>query len=139
MPRANGINADVFAAKLRELSGNVAAVARFFGVTRQSADKYMRRRPSLLKIAGECRETMRDNAESALYNAVLAGEPWAVMFFLRTQAKSRGYVERTEVTGQDGRPIEEVVEVVIHSRAEAETLLPFINRANGLLDGPSNN
>ena len=27
---------------------------------------------------------------------------WAVQFRLRTKAKHRGYVERTEVTGKDG-------------------------------------
>ena len=32
----------------------------------------------------------------------MAGESWAVQFRLRTKAKHRGYVERTEVTGQDG-------------------------------------
>jgi hypothetical protein len=133
------IKADVFATKLRELSGNVAAVARYFGVSRQAADQYMRRHRRLRKVANDCREVMRDNVESALYNAALAGEPWAVMFFLRTQAKERGYVERTELTGQEGRPIEEVVEVVVHSRVEAETLLPFINRTNGFLGGGSNN
>jgi len=29
----------------------------------------------------------------------------AVMFYLKTKAKHRGYVERTEITGDEGRPI----------------------------------
>jgi hypothetical protein len=38
---------------------------------------------------------MLDNVESALYTAALAGEAWAVCFFLKTQGKARGYVERS--------------------------------------------
>jgi hypothetical protein len=39
---------------------------------------------------------MKDNAESSLYRAVLDGEPWAVCFYCKTQAKDRGYTERVE-------------------------------------------
>jgi hypothetical protein len=38
-----------------------------------------------------------DTAELALLQAVLRGEAWAVCFTLKTQAKHRGYVERSEV------------------------------------------
>jgi hypothetical protein len=40
---------------------------------------------------------MIDNVESVLYSKALAGEAWAVCFFLKTQAKHRGYVERQEL------------------------------------------
>jgi hypothetical protein len=50
---------------------------------------------------------MKDNAESALYSAVLGGEAWAVCFYLKTQAKDRGYVERQEMTGKDGGAIQQ--------------------------------
>jgi hypothetical protein len=91
--------------KLRELSGNAAAVGRAFGVTRSAVCHYIERHPSLRGVARECRETMKDHAESALYKAVLAGEGWAVCFYLKTQAKDRGYVERTQLEGGE-RPLE---------------------------------
>jgi|SRR5215471_11591098 len=87
--------------KLRKLSGNQAAVARCFSVTRSAVCHYIQRHPSLVAVAREARETMTDNAESALYKAVLAGEAWAVCFYLKTQAKDRGYVEKTVVEGGD--------------------------------------
>jgi hypothetical protein len=45
---------------------------------------------------------MLDNAETALYDDALNGNTTALIFFLKTQGKSRGYTERQELTGADG-------------------------------------
>lgn len=52
-----------------------------------------------------------DKAELKLEQAVMSGEPWAVQFSLKTIGKKRGYVERQEITGEDGNPIT-VVEII---------------------------
>jgi hypothetical protein len=99
--------------KLREFNGNFAAVARAVGVGRTAVCNFVRRRPQLQEVAKECREEMKDNAESALYRAVINGEAWAVCFYLKTQAKDRGYIERTEhdLRGEvRQRVVEEVVD-----------------------------
>lgn len=87
---------DPVKAALLDLSGNTAAVARQFGVSRQAVQKFIEKH-GLREIAIEAKETMKDHVESALYRAALAGEAWAVCFFLKTQAKDRGYVERVAV------------------------------------------
>ena len=46
-----------------------------------------------------------DKAELKLEQAVMNGEPWAVTLTLKSLGKSRGYVERQEVTGADGKPM----------------------------------
>jgi predicted transcriptional regulator len=124
------LSSERVAEKLRELHGNLAAVGRCFGVTRSAVYNYIRRRPSLQAICEEARETLKDNAESVLYRSVLAGESWAVCFFLRTQARDRGYVERQEMTGEAGGPIKHVVETVVRSRAEAKDLLAALADQN---------
>lgn len=52
--------------------------------------------------------------EGAEYQTIVDGSPVtlkdkpspaAVIFFLKTQGKKRGYIERTEITGEDGGPI----------------------------------
>lgn len=91
--------------KLRELNGNMAAAARHFGVTRAAVWKLVQNHPSLKAAQLDSREGMKDNAESSLYRAVLAGEAWAVCFFLKTQAKDRGYIEQLAVAGPDGGAI----------------------------------
>jgi hypothetical protein len=86
----------LMAAKLREVHGNIAAAGRHFGVNRTAAWRFVHKHPSLVEILHECRETMKDMAESVLYRQVLDGVEGQVRFFLSAQAKDRGYVNRTE-------------------------------------------
>lgn len=109
------LTAEPTIAAIRDLHGNLSAVAKQLGVCRQTLYVFIDRHPSVQAVVAESRETMLDNAESALYRAVLGGEAWAVCFFLKCQGKSRGYVERQEVTGADGgalalRITEEIVD-----------------------------
>lgn len=95
-------------AKLRELHGNVSATAQSFGVARQSMIEFIQRH-GLQSVVDDARESMVDIAETMLKKAVLEGKPWAVGLTLKTLGRRRGYVERQEVTGKDGEPIEHKV------------------------------
>lgn len=88
------LDPELVAAALAEMQGNVAAVAKRFGVDRTSVRDLIGRRPALTRVCQDAREGMLDHAESALYRAVVAGEAWAVCFFLKTQGRGRGYVEK---------------------------------------------
>ena len=96
------LDPELVAAALAELQGNVVAVAKRFGVHRSSVSELIAKRPALQRVVRDAREGMKDNAESSLYRAVLAGEAWAVCFFLKTQAKDRGYIERQEIRQEVG-------------------------------------
>lgn len=88
------LDPELVAAALSDLQGNVAAVAKRFGVDRSAVAHLIAKRPSLQRVCKDAREGMLDHGESALYRAVIAGEAWAVCFFLKTQGKARGYIER---------------------------------------------
>ena len=105
------LNAEQVIALIGEYKGNLAHVARSLRVSRPTLYKFVKSKPTVAEALQDARETMTDNVESALYTAALNGEAWAVCFYLKTQAKDRGYVERQEVTGADG-PIELVVRYV---------------------------
>jgi hypothetical protein len=51
----------------------------------------------------EIREVNIDFVESKLMELINKGQPSAIIFFLKCQGKERGYVERLENTGKDGR------------------------------------
>lgn len=91
--------------QLREKRGNIAAVARALGSTRQTVYDKIKKYPKLQATLKETRETMLDNAETTLYDEALNGNITALIFFLKTQGKSRGYTERTEVQHDGGLKI----------------------------------
>jgi len=80
-----------------EMMGNVSMVARTLNVSRTTLYNYINSHSTVKAKLDEAREKMIDNVESVLYSKALAGEAWAVCFFLKTQAKHRGYVERQEL------------------------------------------
>ena len=100
--------------KITEKRGNLSAVARSFGRSRTWLyntlnDKY----PELWAIVEEARESLIDDAESELQKQMLKkGNIAALIFFLKTQGKSRGYVERQELTGADGDKLKVEVEYI---------------------------
>lgn len=106
------LDPELVAAALADLQGNVSAVGKRFGVDRTSVRDLIEKRPALQKICHDAREGMLDNAESSLYRAVIAGEAWAVCFFLKTQGRSRGYDEN-EALREMQKEIRALREIVI--------------------------
>ena len=98
----NELTAEAVINKIKEMHGNVSSVARAFKMSRQTLYKYINDHPTVQAALDESRETMIDNVESKLYSKALAGDTTSMIFFLKTQGKARGYVERQEVTGKDG-------------------------------------
>lgn len=78
--------------------GNVAAIARHLGCNRSTVWNRCNESPTLMAALEDARQGMLDNAESVLYKKVLDGDMTAVIFFLKTQGRNRGYVERQEIT-----------------------------------------
>ena len=87
--------------------GNLSVVSRALHVSRQTVYKFLSTHPTVQDALDEARERMIDNVESALYNQALGDNVTAQIFFLKTQGKKRGYVERQEheLSGPDGKPI----------------------------------
>lgn len=87
--------ADVMAA-IRKRRGKLYLAAADLRITPQTLRNYMRRWPDVRKAVAEAKGKMLDVAESKLLTAIEKGQPWAICFYLKCQAKQRGYVERTE-------------------------------------------
>jgi hypothetical protein len=47
-----------------------------------------------------------DTAESALFNQIKEGNVTSIIFYLKTKGRRRGYVERQEISGPDGGPVQ---------------------------------
>ncbi len=99
------ITTDALIKLIDDTSGNLSVVARALNVNRSTVYRFMEKHPTVKQALDEAREKMIDNVESKLYSKALDGDTTAMIFFLKTQGKSRGYVERQEVTGADGKPV----------------------------------
>ena len=74
-------------------------------VTPDTVRNYERRYPTVAAAIQEAREATTDTAESALYDAILERQPWAVTFYLKTQGRNRGYGDRVELAGDQASPL----------------------------------
>ena len=106
-------------AALRETKGMVYLAAKRLGCEAQTIYNYRDRYPAVRAEMEQQDGEVDDAAEMKLYQAIIAGEPWAVQFRLRTKGKGRGYVERVEqdIRGKDGGPVQ--FQVFDHTAATA--------------------
>ena len=89
---------------IRRHDGNLTAIAREADCVRQTVYAGIERY-GLSEVLDEVRETLVDVAEQSLHELVRERHPSAIFFYLKTQGKRRGYVERSEQTGGDSRRV----------------------------------
>ena len=75
---------------------------------------YLDRHPSLASALEEIKDANLDIAEAELLKQIHAGNMTAIIFYLKTKGRERGYAERRELTGPDGGPLEMRGEVVLY-------------------------
>ena len=98
--------AEQVAGAIRETRGLVTLAAQRLDCSPDTVRNYAKRYVSVAQALRDEREKMTDLAELSLYNAIQNRDAWAVCFYLKTQGKDRGYVERQEHTGANGGPLQ---------------------------------
>jgi len=103
---ASVTNAKIIEA-LRESRGLVMVAARKLGISRQQIYRRIKDSDEVRAAIEEARDFTTDTAEAALFKKIAEGEAWAICFYLKTQGKDRGYVERQqhEHSGPEGEPL----------------------------------
>lgn len=97
---------------LTTCGGFVSVAARRLGCTFQTIYNYRDRYKEVRQALLDIREGQKDFAEGKLLENIKKGKETSLIFYLKTQAVDRGYVERHEITGLSGEPIE--VKMVEH-------------------------
>ena len=77
----------------------VYLAAKRLGCEAQTIYNYRDRYPAVRAEMEQQDGEVNDAAEMKLYQAIMAGESWAVQFRLRTKARNRGYGDAVELTG----------------------------------------
>jgi len=90
---------------LHRTHGMIFLAAKEIGCAPVTIYRHAAKDKKIQDIIDSYRGQLIDKAELKLEQAVLNGEPWALNLTLKTIGKSRGYVERQEVTGAEGNDI----------------------------------
>lgn len=89
---------------LRKSGGVVSHAAEALGVGRSTLTRRLEAERGLRDVREDVKAETLDLAESTLVKAIKAGNLQAVIFYLRTQGRERGYVERSELGGTPDAP-----------------------------------
>jgi predicted transcriptional regulator len=80
---------------ISQAMGNLTIVAKSLGVSRTAVFNWVQEY-ELKGIVEEARENRLDFVESALDNRIKKGDTTAIIFFLKTQGRGRGYAEQSQ-------------------------------------------
>lgn len=90
---------------LHAVKGAVYLAAKKLGCSHQTVYNYIDRHPTVREVYEYYDGELVDIAELALRRAVSDGAGWAVKYTLSTKGKERGYTERQEFAGVEGKPL----------------------------------
>lgn len=76
--------------------GNISATCRKVNISRETFYRYKREDPVFAERIHEINESNLDFAESVLLKNIREGKEASLIFYLKTQGKERGYVEKVE-------------------------------------------
>lgn len=85
--------------------GIVTTACKQADVGRTTYYQWLREDPEFKKAVADIKEVALDFAESQLHKQIQEGNTTATIFFLKTQGKSRGYVERQEIEMAEKKPL----------------------------------
>jgi hypothetical protein len=92
--------------------GNISIVAKSFDVARTTVMNWIKE-DGIDDVVQHARDGLLDLAENKIAQKIAEGDTACIIFFLKTQGKKRGYIERQELTGSDDKPLFSGVEVTI--------------------------
>lgn len=74
-------------------AGNLSLCAKAVGIDRRTLDRWRKKYPELDSMMRDAEESLIDLTESRLMQAINDGNLTAIIFYLKTKGKSRGYIE----------------------------------------------
>jgi hypothetical protein len=105
MAKRETLTAAQVAAALTETSGLAYLAAEKLKVSARTVYNYAEKYPLVKEALNHQKGKRLDVTEGKLWQAVLDGEAWAICFYLKTQGKDRGYIERMVHAGDPASPI----------------------------------
>jgi len=97
-PENNKFTAEQVIEAIYKANGIMATTAKILGCSRQTVYNYIQRYKTVANAYNDASEIVLDFAENELLKQIQAGNITAIIYFLKTKGKHRGYVERQEIS-----------------------------------------
>ena len=78
-------------------TNNISVACAKAGISRVTFYEWINKSNEFAQKVDEAKEALIDFAESQLFENIKEGKETSLIFFLKTQAKSRGYIEKSQV------------------------------------------
>ncbi len=98
----------------------VASTCRKVGISTVTFYNWYNEDSNFAEKIDEIRELAKDAVESKIYKKIDEGDTTMLIFYAKTKMKDRGYVERQEVTGADGKNLIEQQAVDLSTLTEEQ-------------------
>ena len=82
---------------IEKAGGFISVACKSLGCTRMTVYNYMEKYPELKEVVSDIREHYLDIAEATLIQKIKKGNTPELLFYLKTQGKNRGYVEKQQI------------------------------------------
>lgn len=102
---AEKFTAAEMAEAIKKGKGILSAAATALGCVRQTVAAYIERYPTVKAAYEDAKESTIDFVESRLLKNIEGGDTTAIIFFLKTQGKARGYTEQHYIKVDGDVPI----------------------------------
>lgn len=106
METGNGLTAAKMIDAIEQSNGFVSKACSILKCSRAHFYVKLKDFPTVQQAMEDVREKRHDFVESKMMKRIEAEDTTMIIFYLKTQCKGRGYVERHEVTGADNGPVE---------------------------------
>lgn len=91
--RYKDIGFDKVATAYKKAAGNLSLCAESLGIDRRTLDRWRKKYPELHSMMTDVEEGLLGLCESRLLQEINGGNLTAIIFYLKTKGKQRGYIE----------------------------------------------
>ena len=104
MDKSRHIKKETLLKSLEQSLGVVTVACKKANIPRSTYYKWLKEDSDFAEQVRDIENVALDFAESQLHKQIQENSTSATIFYLKTKGKSRGYVERQEITGAEGMP-----------------------------------